>query len=45
MTRTPWYRLTPFQLAVIEAWERGDVRALVALADYRRCALGMGAGV
>ena len=32
---TAWYKLTPFQLEVIQAWERGDARALARLADCR----------
>ena len=31
----PWYRLTPFQLEVLRAWESGDAAALARLAEYR----------
>lgn len=37
----PWYRFTPFQLDVINAWERGDAAALARLSDYRKCAVGV----
>lgn len=36
----PWFKLTPFQIEVIAAWERGDVRALTRLSDYRRFVVG-----
>lgn len=40
-TFAPWYKFTPFQIEVINAWERGDVAALARLSDYRRHAVGV----